>query len=299
MNFRLIKTTGKLIAIAAVISMASCKKDAVSSNSNQSSAATLSDSSTVADNSYYDVLNNAFVGFSDNSAVWSASNIHSGKTTTFSTESTEGVTSGNLSCAIYTLDDTIPGEYPKTLTLDFGTGCTSADGILRTGKLTYVFTGPLLNPGSTATVTFTNYTVNGYGLQGAYAITNNSSEQVGISITTQVTNGIITYPNTTNYHYSHNRTYVMTAGSNTPFNISDDVYSITGNSSFSASDGSNIVWTINTPLVKAIDCRYIKQGVVGFVYNQSVSGTIDFGDGTCDNAATISVGSIQEPITLR
>ena len=299
MNFRLIKTTSKLITLAVVIAMASCKKDSASSNSNESNAATLSDSSTVADNSYYDVLNNAFVGFADNSTVWSASNVHSGKTTTFSTESTEGVSSGNLSCAIYTLDDTVPGEYPKTLTLDFGTGCTSADGILRTGKLIYLFTGPLLFPGATASVTFTNYTVNGYGLQGTYAITNNSSEQSGISITTQVTNGIITFPNTTNYHYSHNRTYIITAGSSTPFDISDDVYSITGNSSFSTSDGSSIVWTITTPLIKAVSCHYISLGVVGFVYDQAVNGTIDFGDGTCDNAATITVGTFQKPITLR
>lgn len=299
MNFRLIKTTSKLIALAAVIGMTSCKKDVTSSNSTQSNAATLSDSSTVADNSYYDVLNNAFVGFADNSTVWSASTVRSGKTTTFSTEGTEGVKTASLSCAIYTLDDSIPGEYPKTLTLDFGTGCTSADGIWRTGKLVYVFTGPLLSPGATAAVTFNSYTVNGYGLQGTYTITNNSSEQVGISINTQVTNGIITYPNTTNYHYSHNRTFIMTAGASTPFDISDDVYSITGNSSFSASDGSNIVWTINTPLIKAISCPFIKQGVVGFVYNQSLNGTIDFGDGACDNAATITVGSLQLPITLR
>ncbi len=298
MNFRTIKIAGKLIALIAVISMTSCKKDAAS-NSNNTSAATLSDSSTVADNTYYDVLNNAFVGFADNSTVWSSSNIQSGKTTTFSTEGTEGVKTGSLSCAIYTLSDSVPGEYPKTLTLDFGTGCTSADGIFRTGKLTYVFTGPIIAPQASATVTFNNYTVNGYGIQGAYQITNNSSEQVGISINTVVTNGIITYPNTTNYHYSHNRTYIMTAGSSTPFDISDDVYNITGNSSFSASDGSNIVWTITTPLVKAIACPYIKQGVVGFSYNQSVNGTIDFGDGTCDNKATISVGSLQEPITLR
>jgi hypothetical protein len=299
MNFRIIRTAGKLMVLATVISMASCKKDAASSNSTNTTAATLSDSSTVADNSYYDVLNNAFVGFADNSTVWSTKNAQSGKTTTFSTEGTEGVKTGSLSCAIYTISDSIPDEYPKTLTLDFGTGCTSADGIFRTGKLIYVFTGPIIAPQATATVTFNNYTVNGYGIQGAYQITNNSSEQVGISLNTVVTNGIITYPNTTNYHYSHNRTYIMTAGSSTPFDISDDVYNITGNSSFSASDGSNIVWTITTPLVKAIACPYIKQGVVGFSYNQTLNGTIDFGDGTCDNKATISIGSFQEPITLR
>ena len=42
----------------------------------------------------------------------------------------------------------------------------------------------------------------------------------------------------------------MTAGSATPFDISDDVYTISGNSSFSNSDGSSLVCTITTPLVK-------------------------------------------------
>jgi hypothetical protein len=300
MNFRSTKTAGKLIALVAVISMASCKKDSASSNTNNTNAVTLSDSSTVADNSYYDVLNNAFVGFADNSTVWNTSTLHSDKTSTFSTNGTEGVNSGNLSCAIYTLSDTVPGQYPKTLTLDFGTGCSSADGVLRSGKLTYLFSGPLLFPGTTASVTFTNYIVNGYGLQGTYAITNNSTQN-SISITTTVTNGIITYPDASNYHYSHNRTYTMIAGASTPFNISDDVYSITGNSSFTSSAGSSIVWTIVTanPLIKAVSCRYISQGVVDFVYNQSVNGSIDFGNGTCDNAATITIGGIQHPITLR
>ena len=85
-------------------------------------------------------------------------------------------TTTNLGCAIYTLDDTIPGEYPKTLTLDFGTGCTSADGIMRKGKLIYVFSDPLLVPGATASVTFDQYVVNGYGVLGTYTITNNSSD---------------------------------------------------------------------------------------------------------------------------
>jgi hypothetical protein len=298
MNFRLIANTGKLVAFAVIISLASCKKDSTSLNSNQSNAATLSDSSTTADNVYYDVLNTAFVGFEDNSSVWNATNSHSGKTTTFST-STEGVNTTNLGCAIYTIDDTVPGEYPKTLTLDFGSGCSSADGILRSGKVSYLFSGPLLSPGTTASVTFTQYVVNGYGVQGTYLITNNSSEVAGIVITTQVTNGIITYPNTTNYHYSHNRTYTMTAGASTPFDITDDVYSITGNSSFSASDGSSLVCNITTPLVKAISCHNVSAGVISFVYDQVVSGTIDFGTGTCDNLATLTVGTLQNTITLR
>ena len=298
MNNRTIATITKLMAFLTVISLASCKKDAISTNSNETDAANLTDSSSAADNAYYDVLNNAFVGFSDNSSVWNASSPQTGKTTTFST----GVenTATNLGCAIYTLDDTIPGEYPKKLTLDFGSGCTSLDGIMRKGKLIYLFTGPLLVPGVTASVTFDNYVVNGYGILGTYAITNNSSESAGISINTQVTNGIITYPNQTNYHYSSNRTYTMTAGSTTPFDISDDVYTVNGNSSFSNSYGSSLVCTITTPLVKPVACHNVTAGVVSFVYDQLVHGTLDFGTGACDNQATLNIGtSITRTITLR
>src|SRR5664279_5221788 len=104
MNFRII-TTGKIIALLAVISLASCKKDATStSTADQTSAATLSDSSTAADNAYYDVLNTAMVGFADNSSVWNAHSLHTGKTTTLSTEV---LGTGNLGCAIYSLDDTV------------------------------------------------------------------------------------------------------------------------------------------------------------------------------------------------
>ena len=298
MNFRTITATGKLIALITLISLASCKKDGTSSSSNDTKAANLTDSSSGADNAYYDVLNNAFVGFSDNSTVWNASTPHKGQTTTFSTE-VQNVTN-HLGCAIYTIDDTIPGEYPKTLTLDFGTGCTSADGIIRSGKIVYVFSAPILVPAATATVTFTQYVVNGYGVQGAYTITNNSSDVNGISFNTQVTNGIVTYPSGSNYHYNANRTYTMTAGSATPFDITDDVYSISGNSSFSASDGSSLVCTITTPLVKAITCHNIGSGVISFVYDQLVNGTLDFGDGSCDNQAVLKIGTnITRNITLR
>ena len=65
MNHRTMKNSIKLIAFLAVISLASCKKDANSSNTTANNAANLSDSSTAADNAYYDVLNNAVSPISD------------------------------------------------------------------------------------------------------------------------------------------------------------------------------------------------------------------------------------------
>ncbi len=297
MNFRLIINTTKMVALLATLSLASCKKD-VTSNSGDTAASNLSDSSTSADNAYYDVLNNAFIGFADNSTIWNSNTLHSGKTTTMSTE-TLGAT--KIGCAIYSFDDAVPGEYPKTMTMDFGTGCTGVDGIVRSGKIAYLFSGPIVSPGTTVSVLFTNFVVNGYGVQGQYNITNNSSDLVGISFNTQVINGIITYPNQTNYHYSHNKTFIQTAGMTTTFDITDDVYSISGTSAFSNAEGNSLVFTADplAPLQKAVMCAHISKGVVKWVYNQSISGSIDFGDGTCDNSAVLYVGNQHTLITLR
>lgn len=297
MKFQFLRNNATWIALAAIIGLTSCKKDVTNPNSGNSGAANLSDSSTAADNMYYDVLNTAFVSYTDNTGKMSTAKQQSGGTTTFSTEAVNG-TETHMGCAIYTLDDTIPNSYPKTLIVDFGSGCTSADGIFRKGKLTYVFSAPIYFPGATVSVTFAQYVVNGYGLQGTYLITN-ATTGTDLIINTKVTNGIITYPNATNYHYSHNKTYTMTAGGDTPNDFTDDVYDITGNSAFSDAAGNTLVFNVTTALVKSFSCHNISKGVVGFSYNNDINGTIDFGDGTCDNLATVTVGTINRTIVLR
>jgi hypothetical protein len=297
MKFRLLSSTGKMMAFLAVISLASCKKDAAS-NSNNAAAISMTDSSTAADAAYSDVLNTAFVGTFDNSAVWNAHSMHA--TGQVNTMGTQVLGTGSLGCAIYSLDDSVPGEYPKTLTLDFGSGCTSADGIVRSGKISYLFTNVIFMPAATATVTFSNYMVAGYGIEGQYTITNITTD-AAISFTTEVTNGIITYPDASNYHYSHNKTYIQIAGASTPYDISDDIYSLSGTASFSSSAGNTLLLAAgaDAPLTRAISCNYIGKGILSFVYNQAVSGTLDFGDGTCDNTATLNIGSTHQQITLR
>ena len=83
----------------------------------------------------------------------STSGAKSGKTSTFSTEATNG-TETHMGCAIYTLDDSIPNSYPKTLVVDFGSGCTSADGIIARENLLMYSADRYCFPGSTVSVTF-------------------------------------------------------------------------------------------------------------------------------------------------
>ena len=300
-----ITTFLKLLFMAFIVSavaITGCKKDNSSSQSNgatdDSTAAIMSGSSAVSDNAYNDVLQIAIEGGSDNNIAYMVSRASRG---TVETNGTHGAVSvngiGSFTCATYTLAPADLTTFPKTLTVDFGAGCTSNDGITRKGKITYVLSGKVLMPGTTISATFTGYSVFGYQLEGTYAITN-ASTQAAISFTTKVTGGKITFPNAVYYNYSGNKTITMIAGMSTPSDLTDDVYSITGGNSFSSSLGNTLEVSITTALTKAYICHYVGSGVISFTYNKKINGTLDFGNGTCDNQATITIGTITKNITL-
>src|SRR5262245_54777108 len=62
-------------------------------------------------------------------------------------------------CATVTVNPTGAGVFPKTLTIDFGTGCTSATGVTRKGKVIAVFSDYVHVTGATMAVSFENYYV--------------------------------------------------------------------------------------------------------------------------------------------
>ena len=302
MKISSISNFSKLLLFSAAVFATSCKKDASTNNSGADSntkAASATDSATVADNVYSDVLENAFISTADNASVWNISKMQHGQTSTNSTSSAAG-TQLNYGCAIYSFDDSVQNEYPKVLLVDFGSGCTSVDGVSRSGKIIYTFNnGPLITPGATVSVSFENYVVNGYGVGGSYSIKNNSTDDGPYIFDTEVSQGEVTYPDQSTYNYTGSRTYTQSAGISTPLDFTDDAFSITGNSTFSSSEGTSLVSNITTPLLRSFSCANITQGVVAFTYNTTIKGTLDFGDGTCDDTANLVIGTFTKTITLR
>lgn len=281
------------LILGSMMMTTACQKDLQSDNSD-TAAAVLADSSTTADNAYSDGFTNAFYGYSEDVAA-AVGEKHSGVVATNGTAS--GQTVVHFSCATASVYTT-GGGYPVTLSLDFGNGCTSNDSITRRGKISYTYSGPIYSSGSSITVLFDNYYVNGYGLQGLYSITNSSSDSTP-QFAEHVTNGIFSYPDGSNYHYTSNKVITMTAGASTPLYFQDDVYSISGNSNFSSSSGNSVVLTVTTPLVKNLICPSVSSGIISFVYNTRIKGTIDFGNGDCDNIATLTAGGTVKTIALR
>lgn len=282
--------TGTLLA-AMLLGALSCKKDSSNGQTaDDQTTITLASSSTGAESLYDD----AFDVVSQSSeqsgiSVNSTSGLTVNSTATFSASYTA------VACATVTLSPQDPAVFPKTMTIDYGTGCTSTNGITRKGKLVVSMSGKLRDAGSVISVTFDNYSVNGYTLTGTYALTPMIVAGGGVNYSVAITNGSITLPSGTIYAYTANETFTQTGGIGTP-TVTDDTYQITGSFTYSA-NGNSITGTVTTPLVRTADCPNITSGVIAFIY-KNITGTLDFGSGTCDNNATVKVGPTTQPVTL-
>jgi hypothetical protein len=194
---------------------------------------------------------------------------------------------------------TVTGNFPaKNIKIDFGTGCTSANGVVRSGIVNIVLTDSLRRPGAVATTTFENYFVNGYKKEGTIARTN-TSQPGGRSFNRTVTNGRITSPAGRVWTHSANVNITQTSGVATPCDINDDIFSIEGTRTATNAQGRTRMATTQTPLQKKRSCHNIDQGILQ-VQGTNHTAIIDFGNGTCDNLATISInGRPERTIRLR
>jgi hypothetical protein len=207
-------------------------------------------------------------------------------------------TTGILSCATVTV--TPISGFPKNIVIDFGTtGCTSPNGITRRGKILVTLTDSLRRAGSVATMTFDAYTVGIHKKEGTITWTNTSTATQR-SWRRVCVNGKITNTVTNNYWlHSGTQDIVQTAGTNTPNILIDDVFSITGNRTVTKPNGTTRVGTVLTALQKKTICDNIDKGTYKIEGPNHVA-IIDFGDGTCDNQATVSIdGNPPRNITLR
>ena len=196
-------------------------------------------------------------------------------------------TTNILSCATVTV--TPQNTFPKTIVIDFGTGgCVSPDGIARKGKINITLSDYLHNPGTTAVMTFENYYTVGFKVEGTITWTNTSTQN-GISWTRQITNGRVIEP-LGGYYWTHEGTknVTQTAGANTPLNLLDDVYSVTGNHTVTNPAGKTRTVTILEALEKKTTCHNVTKGKMK-IQATSHFAILDYGDGTCDNIATITI----------
>ncbi|MBC8046144.1 MAG: hypothetical protein H7Y00_05065 [Fimbriimonadaceae bacterium] len=271
----------KNFALAVVLSttaFVACNKDTANNEAQTSIDNGLADNYF---NDMYAVVNNAaadngFAGFmSDNSANKTASS----------------------SCPEVIFSEPL-GTFPNTMTIDFGDGCISYFGIERKGKIISTFTGPYKDAGTIITITTEDYYVNGVQVEGIKTITNlglNDADNMHFSIV--VTDAKITLLSGADITWNSERDREWVEGISTP-EITDDVYSITGSATGINRDDIPFTMLIIEALRKEMDCNWIVSGVCEITPDGEETRTINYGDGECDNEATLTVGGFTTTIEL-
>jgi hypothetical protein len=203
----------------------------------------------------------------------------------------------SAACATVTISPQDLTTWPKTITIDYGsTGCTGINGWVRKGKISYTLTKLPRETGAVVNVSFDNYFVNGYKLEGSYSITNNGSADANLNITTRLVNGKITYPDGKWYTRTSTINWQQVAGSATA-SVLDDEFNVTGEAVIKSSANNELITSSKTPLLRKVTCGNFVSGQLNVAYN-GIAGVLDFGGGTCDKKATLSLGTRNYEVTL-
>ena len=192
------------------------------------------------------------------------------------------------------------GEFwPRSWTLDYGTeNCECFAGISRRGKIHINLSSRWRNEGSLREITFEDFYFNDNQLEGIKTFSNTGLNENGnITFTKNVDNAKLTYADGTFISWESEKYSELIEGSDS-FLFADDVWSVTGGGTGINLDGKEYSFTIMSPLIYKNGCFYPVSGIIEIeVADQSVQ-TIDYGNGDCDNLATITVDGITEDIDL-
>jgi hypothetical protein len=189
--------------------------------------------------------------------------------------------------------------FPRVLTIDFGEeNCLCLDGKYRRGKIISTFNGRYRHPGTVITHGFEGYYVNDRSIDGTKVVTNMGPNDAGNLYFTIEIVGVIQNQDGATFSWNSSRVREWIQGSDTP-NPWDDIYLITGSSSGIRPSGSTWEVEIITALRVELACRFIVSGTFELRPEIRPVRLFDYGNGDCDNIATVTIDGVTYTIYLR
>jgi hypothetical protein len=204
-------------------------------------------------------------------------------------------------CATITITPWDIFNWPKTLTIDFGdTNCQGVDGKYRRGMITAVLTGRYRDSLTTITISPEDYFVNEFKVEGLKTVTNLGHITDGkMTFAVIVQNALITNPDGEEFTWESERTRVWAEGEATAWPIvMDDVFEISGEATGTTYSNLNFFIQTTAPLRVERDCEWIVSGELQITPEGYATRTLNYGDGDCDNKASLSVNGVTIQITL-
>jgi hypothetical protein len=198
---------------------------------------------------------------------------------------TKSAESPVTNCTTITVSGT---TYPRVFTIDYGTAGCPENQINRKGKLVITLSAPVITTGSRLTIERLNYSINGLKLEGTIVYTNKTTVATVPQWSRTLTAGKLTDLNGRIFTSFGDQTIKQTAGVDTPYVLTDNVYEMTeGTLYVTAQKGGGQSLTVLEPVVKKYSCNYISKGKIS-IHNGGWDGVIDYGNGDCDNKYTFT-----------
>lgn len=203
-------------------------------------------------------------------------------------------------CPMILVDHPDSLYFPRTITIDFGDACETWHGRIKSGKIIINVSSPMHLQGSVRTVNLENYYINNHLVEGNKTITNKGYNDRGnLNWDVVLRGGKITFPDGTfsTREMSHNRELIT--GLDTPRYWWDDEWHITGTANGTNTEGVDYTNTITTPILVKSVCRFPVSGIVDMEISDLGTLVLDYGQGECDNEATLTYGDRVWTILLR
>ncbi len=205
-----------------------------------------------------------------------------------------GVRDEILDCATVERD-----TVNQVITIDFGDGCEGRRGRLRSGKIVVTYDGNRRTVGSFRSVTFEDFFVDSTQVEGTRTktVTAVDAENLSITVDITLTGGKLTFSDGTFATREAQKTRVWAFSAD-----GDHVTTISGSASGVNREGLDYRMDITEDLKFQRACWrsgvFVPvSGVKMFSVGESTA-TIDYGDGECDNLATVTRDGVTEEIEL-
>jgi len=216
-------------------------------------------------------------------------------------DSVAGKSDGNkdpfLSCMIKTRVD--EGET-IIVTLDFGSDCTLPfQNVVLSGKIIMEYIRDKENKTLTIRYTYDDFYYNDLKIEGVTEVNKIRENENGHREHTRDFDIKVIWPDGEFTTREGTKVRELVEGYETKRNWGDNVFSITGSWVATFKNGTVLTATIENPLIRKTACKFIVSGTIKKQKNER-TGTLNFGDGTCDNVAIFTTDTDEEiEIVLR
>lgn len=174
----------------------------------------------------------------------------------------------------------------KFITIDFGEGCEAPNGNVLRGVILVEIERDAGMETKSIQTSYDGFFVNDREITGTKSILIERSNSSGNFQSTITFDQTIIWPDGETTRKEGTKVREWIEGKDTR-KMRDNVFLITGSWEITKKDGTKLEAEVVEALKRDMSCRFIVSGILK-IERPNMEGTIDFGDGNCDNVATFT-----------